>query len=231
MSKIFMTANKIDKNSIERLGELYQPDSLSGFVHCWQRILSSRGSKIDLKRDKEFETSRKVLAASRKRLIIEDKTCATRPLSNYEVDKLYASGYFGTTSALSLQRNIWWVLTVSCGFRGRDESRKLNLDINLCFDQDTNQCFLEWSVLRGSKTYSGENPSSHSHQRSYNPPIYETGGDRCPVRIYQLFVSHRPQDSLTADSPFFLTMIPSDKISDLWEKIRSVNFFHTLNPF
>ena len=45
LSKFFMTANKIDKNSIERLGELYQPDSLSAFVHSWQRILSSRGSK------------------------------------------------------------------------------------------------------------------------------------------------------------------------------------------
>ena len=102
-------ANKIDKNSIERLGELYQPDSLSGFVHCWQRILSSHGSNIDLKRDKEFETSRRVLAARRKRLVNQDmgnKPCATRPLSNYEADKLYASGYFGTTSALSLQRNM-----------------------------------------------------------------------------------------------------------------------------
>ena len=144
-----------------------------------------------------------------------NKPCTTRPLSNYEVDKLYNAGYFGTTSALSLQRNMWWVLTLSCGFRGRDESRKLKFgDIKLCFDQETKQNYLEWTVLRGSKTYSGENSSSHSQQRTFNPPIYETdGGDRCPLRIYQLFVSHRPQDSLTADCPFFLTVVPSDKIS------------------
>ena len=127
LSKFFMTANKIDKNSIERLGELYQPDSLSAFIHSWQRILSSRGSKINVKRDKEFETSRKVLAARRKRLVNQgmgNKPCTTRPLSTSEIDKLYNAGYFGTTSPLSLQRNMWWILTLSCGFRGRDESRK-----------------------------------------------------------------------------------------------------------
>ena len=55
LSKFFMSANKIDKNSIKKLGELYQPDSLSSFLHCWQRILSSRESKINIKKDKEFE--------------------------------------------------------------------------------------------------------------------------------------------------------------------------------
>ena len=202
------------------MGELYQPDSLTSFVQCWQRIISSRGSKIDIKKDIEFSNSRKVLAARRKRLVNQgmgNKPCATRPLSVCEVDKLYAAGYFGITSPLSLQRNIWWLLTVSCSFRGRDESRKLKLgDIKLSLDSDTNQSFLEWSVLRGSKTFSGEMPS-HSHQRSYNPPIYETGSERCPVKIYNIFLSHRPQESLGTDAPFFLAMIPQEKIvSNTW---------------
>ena len=41
MCKFFMTAKKIDKSSIKKLGELSQPDSLSSFLHCWQRILNS----------------------------------------------------------------------------------------------------------------------------------------------------------------------------------------------
>ena len=109
LSKFFMTANKIDKKSIERFGELYQPSSLSAFIHSWQRILSSRGPKINLKRDKEFETSHKVLAARRKRLVNQrmgNKPCAIRPPSISEVDKLYNAGYFGTASPLSLQRNM-----------------------------------------------------------------------------------------------------------------------------
>ena len=106
LSKFLMTAKKTHINSIARLGELYQPDSLTSFVHCWQRIISSRGSKVNLKRDNEFCNSRKVLAARRKRLVNQgmgNKPCATRPLSVCEVDKLYAAGYFGTTSPLSFQ--------------------------------------------------------------------------------------------------------------------------------
>ena len=63
-----MTAKIVDKSSIKNLGELYQPNSLCSFLRCWQRILSSRGSKIDFKRDKELVKARKVLAARRKML-------------------------------------------------------------------------------------------------------------------------------------------------------------------
>ena len=68
LCQFFMYAEKIDKNSTERLGVLYHPDSLSSFVHSWQRILSSRGSSIDLKHDKMFEDSRRCLAAKRKKI-------------------------------------------------------------------------------------------------------------------------------------------------------------------
>ena len=158
--KFFMTAKKIDKSSVKNLGELYQPDSLSSFLR-WQRILSSRGSKIDLKRDKKFVKARKVLAARRKMLTkqgLGNKPCATRPLPNFEVDKLYSSRYFGTTSPLTLRRNIWWKLTTTFGFRARDESRRLQFgDVKLCYDSETNQHFLEWDKERGTKTRSGEN--------------------------------------------------------------------------
>ena len=74
-----MTVKKIVKSSIKNLGELYQPDSLSSFLHCWQRILSSRGSKIDLKRDKKFVKARKVLAARRK--MFTKQGLGNKPLS------------------------------------------------------------------------------------------------------------------------------------------------------
>ena len=79
--KFFMTAKRIDKSSNKNLGELYQPaGSLSFFLHCWQ---SSRGSKIDLTRDKESVKAREVLAAKRNILTkqgLGNKPCATRPL-------------------------------------------------------------------------------------------------------------------------------------------------------
>ena len=148
------------------------------------------------------------------------KPCATRPLSNFEVNKLYSSGYFGTTSPLTLQRNIWWKLTTTFGFRGCDESRRLQFkDVKLCYDSETNQHFLECDKERGTKTRSEEN--CNSHQRSFNPRAYETGDTRCPVNIYQLFVSHRPIDSLTENLPFFVAMKPQEKITNrIWYSNR-----------
>ena len=104
---------------------------MSTFIHSWQQILSSCGSKINLKRDKkEFKTLCKVLAARRK----------------YIVNQGMGSD--------------------------REESQKLKLGyIRLCFDQETNQNYLELMVLKGGRTHSGENPSSHSQQRTFNLAI------------------------------------------------------------
>ena len=202
-----MHAKKIDQKSSEKLGELYQPDSLSSFIHSWQRILSSRGSKMNLRSDKEFESARKVLAARRKQLVkkgLGNKPCTTRSLTENEIDKLYDVQYFGLLNPVALQRNVWWVLTISFGFRGRDEARKLLFgDVILGYDADCEKQYLEWNVLRGSKTFSGEIASCRDKQRTFNPKIFETSGERCPINIYQEFVRHRPTDALKNDSPFF----------------------------
>ena len=59
LCKFFMHARKQN-------GELYQPDSLTSIQNSLQRVLTGRGSKINLKTSMEFERSRKVLAARRK---------------------------------------------------------------------------------------------------------------------------------------------------------------------
>ena len=90
------------------------------------------------------------------------------------------------TSPLSLQRNMWWLLTLTCGFRGRDESRKLKFGvIRLCFVQKTNRngqfCReLKHILAKIHQAILSREPLTHQ---------YETGGDWCPIWIYQLFVS------------------------------------------
>eukprot|EP00112_Aurelia_sp_Birch-Aquarium-sp1_P025421 Seg843.7 transcript_id=Seg843.7/GoldUCD/mRNA.D3Y31 product="hypothetical protein" protein_id=Seg843.7/GoldUCD/D3Y31 len=84
LCKFFMHARKQN-------GELYQPDSLTSIRNSLQRVLTDRGSKINLKTSMEFERSRKVLAARRKQLTqlgLGNKPNATRPLEDSEVEKL-----------------------------------------------------------------------------------------------------------------------------------------------
>ena len=50
---------------------------------------------------------------------------ATRSLSDDEVNELWEQGYFGTNSGVAVQRGIWWLLSIHCGWRGCDEARQL----------------------------------------------------------------------------------------------------------
>ena len=215
LCQFFMKAKKTNEHSIKTLGELYQPNTLTSFRNAWQRVLSEKKSKYDLKKDNDFETSRKVLAARRKQLTqqgLGNKPMSTRPLTNTEINYLFQSGYFGTKNALTLQRAMWWKVTTNFGYRARNESRKLCFG-DIILSCDTNGVrYLEWNKERGSKTRTGE--KSNSHQRAFNPRAYETGGDQCPVGIYEHFVKRRPIESKTDNSPFFLAMVPEQKLQD-----------------
>ena len=156
---------------------------------------------------------RKVLSTRRKELTSQ---ALTRPLTDAEVDYLFDTNYFGVTSPISLQRAVWWKLTTSFGYRGRDESRKLCFgDIKLCVDEDGAK-YLEWDKERGSKNHTGG--FSHSHQRNFNPRAYAISlQQQCPVAIYTAFVKRCPSSSCIPDAPFFLAMIPQIRIrTNVW---------------
>ena len=114
LSKFFKDIRKVN-------GEEYEPDTLSGFQRSIQRFLSDGKSHFNVLIDKEFETSRKVLAAKRKSLVQKagkgNRPNATRSLTDDDEDKLFKSEV--------LQRTMWWFLSLHFGFRARDESRKL----------------------------------------------------------------------------------------------------------
>ena len=124
MCRFFIQAKKVEK---KQFNELYQPDTLNSFRNAWQRVLSDKGVKMNLKLDPDFATSRKVLASRRKQLTqlgMGNKPNATRPLEDVGVDKLYESGYFGTHTPLVLQQTMWWKITNLFGHRAQDEARK-----------------------------------------------------------------------------------------------------------
>ena len=91
--------------------------------------MSEKGSSVNILKDKDFEKSRKVLAAKRKSLIHEhgkgNKLQAATALKDEEEDALFEIGEFGDSNPVLLQRAVWWLLSLHFGFRARDESRKL----------------------------------------------------------------------------------------------------------
>ena len=153
LCKFFMNIRK--KN-----GQEYEPDSISGFQRSIQRYLSEKGSPVNILKDKDFEKSRKVLAAKRKSLIHEhgkgNKPQAAMALEDEEEDALFEIGEFGDSNPVSLQRTVWWLLPLHFGFRARDESRKLRWgDVQLQQDKDGEE-MLVWLAERGTKTRHGQ---------------------------------------------------------------------------
>jgi len=116
LAKFFKDVRKIN-------GDEYEPDTLSGFQRSIQRFLSDGRSPFNILVQKEFEMSRKVLAAKLKSLVQKagkgNRSNATRSLTDKEEDKLFKSGQFGVSSPEALQRVMWWFLSLHFGLQGQ----------------------------------------------------------------------------------------------------------------
>ena len=92
------------------------------------------------------------------------------------------------------------------------ESRKLKWgDISLIMDATTKNEVLLRTGERGSKTSHGESA------RAFNPTAQATSNERCPVKYYKSYTSHRPEERLKLGSPFFLAINHRRKAqSQIW---------------
>ena len=167
-------------------------------------ILSERGSQVNMKNYYEFESCRRVLAAKRKQLTkkgLGNKPDAARELEDEEIDLLFKKGFFGTQEPMALQRAVWWTMSLHFGFRAREETKKMewgDVSVAVVKGRET----LIWLTERGTKTRTGANPQGH--KRKFESIAAATGTERCPVRIYKLFESHRPERMKKRNSPFYL---------------------------
>ena len=132
---------KFFTNTRKKNGEEYEPDTISCFQRSIQRYLGERGSSVNILKDKDFEKSRKVLSAKRKSLVHEhgkgNKPQAATALENDELDALFKTGEFGDSNSVSLQRTVWWLLSLYFDFRARSKSRKRRCgDFQLQEDKD-----------------------------------------------------------------------------------------------
>ena len=163
LSKFFINVRKQD-------GGEYEPSTLSSTQRSIQRHLNERNSKVNILKDPEFEKSRKVLAAKRKNLVNVgkgNKPQATRALTDDEEDARFLAGEFGDSSPESLQKTMWWFMSMHFGFRARDESRKLCWgDVQLQRDPQDGREMLVWLAERGTKTRTGK---EQGHRRAFQP--------------------------------------------------------------
>ena len=219
LCKFFTTA-------VKQNGDQYEPDTLSSIQRSIQRKLQEIGSAHNVLKDNEFQRSREVLRAKRKSLVSQgkgNKPNATRALTADEEEKLFSVGYFGDNEPMTLQRTLWWVLSMHFGFRARDESHKLRWgDVQLTKDPETGNETLSWTTERGTQTRTGK---ENGHRRVFTPTAQANDTPKCPVLLYKKFRSHRPAEMNQDDSPFYLSINYNRAAnSEVWYKKCQASF-------
>ena len=76
---------------------------------------------------------------------------------------------------------------------------------------------LVWLTERGTKTRHGQ---EQGHRRAFQPKVYATKTERCPVKFYKTlgfyktFKSHRPVEMNKPESPFYLAELHNRSSQD-----------------
>ncbi|XP_071135768.1 uncharacterized protein KIAA1958-like [Mytilus edulis] len=186
-----------------RKNEEYEPDSLKSIQSSINRHLMEK-SGINILKDKEFHHSREVLSAKRKHLKSQglgNKKMKADPFSSSEIDMLFEQNLLGTGNPEALLNTIWLNNTLHFGMRGRKEHTDMLFgDIKMMTTASGEQ-YLEYNE-RLTKTRTG-----HSDSRAFAPKMFATPDNpRCPVNAFKQYICHRPEDALTPDSRFYLSI-------------------------
>ena len=148
------------------------------------------------------------------------KDNAAKPLTEDEEDLLWKAKQLGSDSPQTLYN------TMHFGWRGRDEHRKVCLG-DFHVGQDSNGTdYVEFDTERGTKTRRG---MEWETGRAFNPRMYATGDERCPVKHFTLYLSLRPLSASTPDLPLYM-LVTNNLKPNVWYKNQPIGV-NTLGGF
>ena len=130
----------------------------------------------------------------------------------------------------SLIHTMWWLLTQQFGLRGRQEHRRMRLeDFRIMKGVDDLE-FVEFAE-GPTKTRPG---CLNAKSRQFQPRMFQTGRERCPVALFRQYISQRPPN-LRTNGPFISQQNTADDLvikfgtkSSPWKKINQLRT--TLGP-
>ena len=111
---------------------------------------------------------------------------------------------------------MWWLLTQQFGLRGGQEYHGMRLEDFRIMKGDDDLEFVEFAD-GPTKTRPG---GLNARTRQFQPKMFQTSGERCPVALFRQYISRRPRN-LRARSPFYLlTKYNSGRGDETWYKIQ-----------
>ena len=129
----------------------------------------------------------------------EERPHHAQSLNAAEEEILWKCGQLGTSTGESPTTTVFWLLIQHFGLGRRQQRRDMKMD-DFCFAKDNNTIeFITFSEGVTKRSVQGLN----GRPRLQKPKMFSTGGSRCPVDIFHLFISRRPSNMINK-SPVYL---------------------------
>ena len=164
--------------------------------------------------DNEFSSCNKVLEGKARSLREQGKgkrPNASQAVTSEDEKLLWEIGKLGSSSPKSLLHTMWFQNIQHFGQRGQQEHTTMTMEnFTRNVDEVSGTPYIEF-IEDPTKT----RPSGlRANPRVTNPKMFATGGERCPVALFDLYVSKRPL-LLKTSGRFYLT--PKQSFSqDSW---------------
>ena len=141
--------------------------------------------------NKDFHKSNQMFTAVLKKMKKDgnDKTAHHPPISKADLEKLQTSGVLSTDNPRSLQRKIWFDITISFARRGRENLRELKYDcLDIKTDDGGNE-YAEMTFNEATKTHTGDNLKDKDFE--HKPRMYATAQENCPILSLKKYMQKR----------------------------------------
>ncbi|CAH8594877.1 unnamed protein product [Schistosoma curassoni] len=132
------------------------------------------------------------------------------------IERLWTSGELGSSNPHSLLLSMWFYISRHFGIGCRTDHAKLAYgNIVIGVNSTTGERHLQFTSLPHGAVSVGTLRKVSKSTKEFAPPVKPrqpdtllpeclTKPDRCPVRLFEAFCSHRPCSSNSVESPFYL---------------------------
>ena len=207
LSKFVLEARKSN-------GEPYTPDTLYNICSGLLRYIRERRPQINIFKDSSYASFQRTLDGEMKRLRASGlgvKKRQAEPITIEEENTLWEKGVLGESDPQTLLDTVLFLCGIHFALRSGQEHRSLKLSQ---FELQTDEDGSSFLLYTENTSKNNQGGLSHRKVKSKSVSCYENKSNpqRCLVRIYQVYLKHRPAD---CDDIFYLTPLKKPK-GDTW---------------
>ncbi|XP_062603853.1 uncharacterized protein LOC134265645 [Saccostrea cucullata] len=174
-------------------GDLYSKSTFVGIRASINRHLRAPPycQKISLLDSNDFVKSNNMFKSMLKKIKKDgfDKTKHYEAISEADLQKLRSTDILSCRDPKSLQRKVWFDITLSFARRGRENIRDLKCSAFIFKTDDAGKEYVQMAYNEATKNHPGDRIKDNDHETQ--PRMYATSSSQCPVTSLRLYLDKR----------------------------------------